>query len=35
MENWDVKESFDLQELIKDIDDGFGILNLKEDSEKV
>ncbi len=35
MENWDVKESFDLQDLIKDIDDGFGILNLKEESEKV
>lgn len=35
LENWDMKQSFDIQELIGMMDNGFGILNLQEESEKV
>jgi len=30
-ENWDVEESDDIKELIEMLDDGFGIINLKEE----
>jgi hypothetical protein len=35
LSNWDIQQSFDIKELIDMIDQGFGILNLKEESEKL
>ena len=32
--NWDIKQYFDIKDLIDDIDDSYGILNLKQEEEK-